>query len=82
MDDPAVCDSCMATSCCPQNDTCAANPDCVALITCAAYCEMDSGASSCGVTCEQKYAAGWGVYESLMQCMSTSCDLEACFPLF
>ena len=82
-EDPVACDACMATSCCAQNDACGANPDCAALITCAAFCEMDGGSSSsCGASCTQQHAAGASTYVGLMQCMNTSCNLQACFPLF
>jgi hypothetical protein len=82
-EDPPVCDACMAQSCCAQNEACGTNTDCVALITCAAFCEMDGGTNtSCESQCIQEHGAGGSAYLALMQCMDTSCDLQACFPLF
>ncbi|HEY3821881.1 MAG TPA: hypothetical protein VGL81_32165 [Polyangiaceae bacterium] len=82
-EDPLVCDSCMAQSCCAENDVCGSNPDCAALISCAALCEMDGGSSaSCDSECIQEHGAGGAAYVALMQCMDSSCDLQACFPLF
>jgi hypothetical protein len=55
----------------------------VALITCAAFCEMDGGTNTaCESQCIQEHGGGGSAYLTLMQCMSTSCDLQACFPLF
>ncbi len=74
----AVCDTCLGTRCCTEDEACGNSRDCSAYLQCGNDCfSADGGATqACFDACTVQYPAGSALMDALGQCMSTSCTAE------
>lgn len=71
------CDSCMAASCCPEDNACANSSQCKGLITCYNTCVPNDGGPpdpNCMSQCDSTYPQGASLLNAWGQCMQTNCS--------
>jgi hypothetical protein len=64
-----TCRTCMAGSCCAQDNACANNSSCGSFLSCFAACTT----STCQSNCASTYPSGATAAQNLASCMSNSC---------
>jgi hypothetical protein len=66
-----ACGICVGQSCCSEDRTCTSDPACLTISRCAAACQTSD--TTCVSVCELQDTNGALLYNSLSQCMTTSC---------
>jgi hypothetical protein len=64
-----TCDSCIAASCCSEDEACGNDNDCLSLINCMSACTD----RNCQATCETTYPTGTNELNALDNCLENTC---------
>jgi len=69
-----MCDTCMQSFCCKQDNACTANKDCTDLLTCLNACLMgDANPSQCLNACMNQHPQGAQLFNAIGNCVQSSC---------
>jgi hypothetical protein len=71
------CDTCIASSCCDEDQTCGNDQDCMAFVGCVDECVPDDGGppdQECYSECEADYSTGEAELDALDTCLENDCS--------